>query len=99
MALSVLAFLETVEASVEQTDTFCDRLSVPVGAFAKLAEFLHALDRVVDLFWLSVVQFVKVEALVISFDEQADRTSDAFSTGRIQFESGQIIQSAIPTNV
>ena len=57
-------------------------------------ECLHAQDRVVHLVWLNVLQFVKVEALVISVDEQADRTSHSFPTGRLQVESGQIIQCA-----
>ena len=67
-----------------------------LDVFAKLPKFLPAQHRVVHLVWLNVFQFVNVEALVISFDEQADRTSHSFPTGRIQAESGQIIRSAKP---
>jgi hypothetical protein len=81
MSWRVFAFLETPEASVVQTDTECDRPSVPVVLmfFLKLTEFLNTLDRSVHL-----------EAHVTSFDEQADRTSDTFPTGRVQAESKQI---------
>ncbi len=43
---------------------------------------------------LGVLQTVKAEALDVSFDEQADRTSDNCPTGRVSTESGQINQSA-----
>ncbi len=67
-----------------------------LDAFAKLPKFLHAQHRVVHLVWLNEFQFVKVEAIVISFDEETNRTTEGSPAGRIQIESRQIIQSAKP---
>ena len=95
----VLAFLETPEASVEQTDTECDRLSVLVGLMLLQSFRSFCMHSTALSTWSGSIQFVNVEAIVISFDEETNRTTESFPAGRIQIESRQIIQSAKPITV
>ena len=69
---------------------------IGVHLLAQGAELAHALDGVVDLARLHVLQLVDVEALgLVSFREKNEGHSAVLATGWIQLEARQPLQARL----
>ena len=67
-----------------------------MDALAQLTQLLHALDCLLHLLRLDVLQFVDVEALfLVSFREENDGDPKVLATGRIQTEAWQTVHRAV----
>ena len=62
---------------------------------AEFAEFLHALDRLLQLVRLYVLQFVDEKAFVIRLRKEKQCEPHVFAAWRVQAEPGQVLQATI----